>query len=86
MNWKNEVNRINKAAYSWPKGWSTREEIAEQLECSVDRVREILAPGIKSGDIEVKDFHVWEDGRKMRKTGYRKVVVEAKASKPKGKK
>ena len=85
MNWKNEVNRINKAAFSWPKGWSTREEIAEQLECSPDRVREVLAPGIKSGDIEVKDFQVWEDGRKIRKTGYRKVVAEATAVKPKPK-
>jgi hypothetical protein len=85
MNWKIEVNRINKAAFSWPKGWSTREEIAEQLECSPDRVREILAPGIKTGDIEVKDFQVWEDGRKIRKTGYRKVVAEAKEEKPKRK-
>lgn len=85
MNWKNEVNRINKAAYCWPKGWSTREEIAEQLECSPDRVREVLAPGIKSGDIEVKDFQVWEDGRKIRKTGYRKVVAESAAEKPKTK-
>jgi hypothetical protein len=89
MNWKNEVNRINKAAFSWPKGWSTREEIAEQLECSPDRVREVLAPGIKTGDIEVKDFQVWEDGRKIRKTGYRKVMAEAdkpsKAAKPKPK-
>jgi hypothetical protein len=85
MNWKNEVNRINKAAFAWPKGWSTREEVAEQLECSADRVREVLAPGIKCGDIETKDFQVWEDGRKVRKTGYRKTEFET-TEKPKPRK
>lgn len=73
MNWKSEVNKMNTAAYSWPKGWSSREDIAEQLECSPERVREVLNPGIKAGTIECKDFKIWEDGRFVRRTGYRKV-------------
>lgn len=77
MNWKSEVNKMNTAAYSWPKGWSSREEIAEQLECSPERVREVLNPGIKAGTIECKDFKIWEDGRFVRRTGYRKVALVA---------
>lgn len=74
---------MNTAAYSWPKGWSSREEIAEQLECSAERVREVLGPGIKAGTIEFKDFKTWEDGRFVRRTGYRKVgVVEQKKAEP----
>lgn len=73
MNWKIEVNRMNAAAYRFPKGWSTREEIAEQVECLPERVREVLNPGIKAGTIECRDFKVWEDGRFVRRTGYRKV-------------
>jgi hypothetical protein len=82
MNWKAEVHRMNAAAYGWPKGWSSREEIAEQLECSPERVREVLNPGIKAGAIEVKDFKIWEDGRFVRRTGYRKVGVAAPEAKP----
>ena len=73
MNWKNEVNKMNAAAYGWPKGWSSREEIAEQLECSPERVREVLAPGIKAGTIETKEFKIWDGGRLLRRPGYRKV-------------
>jgi hypothetical protein len=82
MNWKAEVNRMNVSAYAWPKGWSTRDEIAEQVECSPERVREVLNPGIKAGTIEFRDFKVWEDGRFVRRTGYRK-VSQAAASAPK---
>lgn len=73
MNWKNEVNKMNAAAYGWPKGWASREEIAEQLECSPERVREVLAPGIKAGSIETKEFKVWDGARFLRRPGYRKV-------------
>jgi hypothetical protein len=82
MNWKAEVNKMNAAAYGWPKGWTSREDIADQLECSPERVREVLAPGIKAGTVEAKDFKIWEDGRFVRRTGYRKTIVnETKAAK-----
>ena len=78
MNWKNLVNKTNATTYKWPEGWDTREEVADQLECSPDRVREVLAPAIRAGAVEVKDFKIWEDGRFVRKTGFR----SAEAAKP----
>ncbi len=73
MNWKNTVSKLNTKHYSFPAGWDTRETIAEQLECSTDRVDTLLGPGLKSGEIEKQQFPVW-DGRLNRKTlvwGYR---------------
>jgi hypothetical protein len=72
-NWKNVVTKINRKQYAWPAGWETREEVAEQLECSPERVSEILAPGIRSGDVEKGTFAVWDDhlNRKVMITGYR---------------
>jgi hypothetical protein len=71
MNWKNLLNKTNASTFKWPEGWDTREEVAEQLECSPDRVREVLAPAIRAGTVEVKEFKIWEDGRFVRKTGFR---------------
>jgi hypothetical protein len=72
-NWKNVVTKINRKQYAWPPGWETREEVAEQLECSPERVSEILAPGIRNGDVEKGSFAVWDDHlhRKVMITGYR---------------
>ncbi len=75
MNWKNTVSKINTKHYSFPAGWDTRETIAEQLECSTDRVDTLLGPGLKSGEIEKQQFPVWDE-RLNRKTlvfGYRAV-------------
>lgn len=71
MNWKKLVNNTNASTYAWPEGWDTREQVAEQLECSPDRVREVLAPALRAGAVETKDFKVWEDGRFVRKSGFR---------------
>lgn len=75
MNWKNTVAKINAKHYAFPAGWDTREEIAEQLECSTDRVDTLLAPGLKSGEIEKQQFPVWDErlNRKMMVMGYRQV-------------
>jgi hypothetical protein len=71
MNWKHLLNKTNASTYKWPEGWDTREEVAAQLECSPDRVREVLAPAIRGGSVEAKEFKIWEDGRFVRKTGFR---------------
>ena len=73
-NWKTVVEKQNKKTYQWPEGWDTREEVAEQLECSTDRVGQVLAPGIRAGEIEVQAFPVWDDllKRVVRVTGYRR--------------
>ena len=71
MKWKTLINKTNASTFRWPEGWDTREKVAEQLECSPDRVREVLASAIRTGAVEVKDFKIWEDGRFVRKTGFR---------------
>ncbi len=73
MKWKKLVHKQNARHYAWPAGWDTAEQIAEQLECSPERVREHLAPSIRAGEVEVKQFTIWdgETERKVVKTGYR---------------
>lgn len=73
MKWKKLLSKQNARHYAWPAGWDPAEAIAEQLECSPERVREHLAPSIKAGEVEVKVFTVWDEetGRKMQKTGFR---------------
>ena len=73
MNWKTTVAKLNARHYAFPAGWDTRETIADQLECSADRVDTLLAPGLKSGEIEKQQFPVWDQrlGRKVLVWGYR---------------
>jgi hypothetical protein len=71
--WKKAVNEINRKRYQIPAGWDTREQVAEKLECSPDRVADLLKPGIQSGEFERQDFSVWDDTRRLacRVTCYR---------------
>jgi hypothetical protein len=73
MKWKKLVHKQNSRHFAWPNGWDTAEQIAEQLECSPERVREHLSPSIRAGEVEVKQFTIWdgETERKVVKTGYR---------------
>lgn len=73
MNWKRHLHKQNAKTFSWPAGWDTAETIAEQLECAPERVREHLAPSIRSGEVEVKTFTIWDGDteRKISKTGFR---------------
>jgi len=81
MNWKKLVHKQNAKHYAWPEGWDPAEVIAEQLECSPERVREHLAPSIRAGEVEVKQFTIWdgETGRKVVKTGFRIAGVKSQA-------
>jgi hypothetical protein len=65
MNWKSYVEKQNAKTYVLPEGWSSKEEVAEQLECSPDRVKDRLKPGIASGEIEAQQFKVWSEERKQ---------------------
>ena len=60
MNWKTHVEQQSAKTFVLPAGWDSREKIAEQLECSPDRVRLLLAHGIKNGEIETNVFPVWD--------------------------
>lgn len=79
MNWKNHVETQSAKLYVLPQGWDSKEKIADQLECSIDRVRVQLAPGIKAGLIETNVFPVWDKTTKrvVRVTAYREKPVKA---------
>ena len=73
--WKSLLNKQNAKHYRWPDGWDSAEDVARQLECSPERVREHLAPSIRAGEVEAKVHTIWcsATGRKVSKTGYRMV-------------
>ena len=74
MNWKSLVEAQNRKTYVLPQGWDSRDKIAEQLECSPDNVRVLLAPAIRAKAVEVQQFPVWDDITKkvLRVTSYRR--------------
>lgn len=80
MKWKKHLNKMNARHFAWPAGWDPAETIADELECSPERVREHLAPSIRSGEVEVKTFTIWDPQteRKVSKTGFR-IASRAKA-------
>ena len=84
MNWKTYVAAQNAKAFVLPPGWDSREDIAEQLGCAPDRVREHLQPGIAAKEIESRQFPVWDAqlGRKIAVTAYRRVNGRADAESP----
>lgn len=75
-NWNKIVESHNRQNYKWPSGWDSRETIAEQLECSPDRVTEQLAGAIRNGEVEKKLITYWDDDlkRKVSAYGYRPVT------------
>jgi hypothetical protein len=83
-NWKSLVEKQNAKSFVLPPGWDSRDDIAEQLECSVDRVRLLLAPGLKTGVIESGIFPVWDGTTKRvnRVTAYRRIDPVAAGKKP----
>jgi hypothetical protein len=64
-NWIKTVNEINHKRFTIPPGWETKEQVAVSLQCAPDKVIDILKPGIVSGDIEKRDFPLWDEKRRM---------------------
>jgi hypothetical protein len=83
-NWKTILEKQNAAAYAWPKGWTSRDDVADQLECSPEKVAALLAPGIRAGSVERQEFTVWDAKvkRLVRITGYRETKADAPAAPP----
>lgn len=73
MNWKSYVEKKNAKTFVLPIGWDARDAIAEQLECSPDKVDDHLRPSLKSGDVEKAIFPVWDSvlKRMVRVVAYR---------------
>ncbi len=69
--------------YRLPDGWTSKEDIAEQMGCSEDRVRLNLAPAIKDGTVESGLFPVWDDVAKRvnRVTAYREIPATGQVPK-----
>jgi len=82
-NWNKIVEDSNKKAYKWPDGWDSKEAIAEQLECSPDRVAEQLSGAIKNGEVERKMIRYWDDETKRKRSEYGYRPVPKSAPKPK---
>lgn len=68
-------------AHKFPTGWDTREQVAVDMGCSVDRVRDLIAPLVKAGTVERREFKVWDAsrGQVSRQTGYRIVAPKPAA-------
>lgn len=82
MNWKSFVEKKNAKLFVLPSGWDSRDTIAEQLECSPDRVDDHLRPALKSGEIERQQFPVWDGTlkRKVMVTAYRQASAAPAAA------
>lgn len=74
-NWKSFLETTQAKTYVLPKGWDTKEKVAEMLGCSDERVRLLLSPAIKSGEVEMKVFPVFDKVTHTvrRVTAYRKL-------------
>jgi len=74
-NWEQFVQTDSTKRYVLPKGWDSKEVVANKLGCSDDQVRKILSPAIKDGTIETSAFPVWDKMTKRvnRTTAYRRV-------------
>jgi DNA-binding Lrp family transcriptional regulator len=81
-NWKAIVERKNAETYKLPPGWDSREAVAEKLDCSPERVAEVLRPALKDGTVERKVFPVWDKDNKrvFQVTAYREVKKQDKAA------
>lgn len=65
MNWQKAIDKINIEKFRIPAGWDTKEKIAEELQCSPDRVHDLLKVGLASGAFESQEFPVWDAKRRM---------------------
>lgn len=86
MNWLSYVEKQNAKLHVLPPGWDSRDDVAIQLGCKPDQVREQLRPSIDAKDVEVRVFRVWD--RELKRTNnvtaYRKREKEEPKAAPRG--
>lgn len=63
-NWKSVAEKENAKTYVLPEGWDSRETVAEQLECSPEKVDDHLRPALRSGKVIKQQYRVWDAGTK----------------------
>lgn len=85
-NWKALVNKTNAKLYAIPEGWTRREDLGPMLDCSPDKVGEVLRAALQLGMVEQKQFPVWSAdlGRKVSVWCYREIQqADGQVSPPK---
>jgi hypothetical protein len=82
-NWKTFAEKSQAKRFVLPAGWETRAAIAEQMNCTEDNVRKVLAPDVRSGAVECKQLPLWDDvTKKVRNVAcYREVEKAAPSAK-----
>lgn len=67
------VEKKKSEKYSWPEGWMTREQAANDLGVPPRDVDDALKEAIKDGDVLKQFFPLWDSkqGRIVREPGYR---------------
>jgi hypothetical protein len=80
MNWSNLVEKSQAKTYVLPEGWDSREKVAEDLGCSADAVRRVLAPAIKAKEVITSVFPVYDKVTKrvVRVTAFKEVKPPVK--------
>jgi hypothetical protein len=81
-NWKKLVEKSQAETYVLPAGWSARDDVAEQIGCSPDNVRNVMQAAIKARTVETQVFPVWDSVTKRiaRVTAYRELPQKPKAA------
>ena len=59
-NWKALVEKQNAETYVLPEGWDSRDAVANDLDCSPEKVDDHLRPGLKSGRFIKQSYKVWD--------------------------
>lgn len=79
-NWKREVSKINSETFVLPEGWTSREDVAKDLDCSEDKVDDNLRAGLKSGRFIKQSHKVWNDalGRCVMVIAYHDTALDLK--------
>lgn len=69
------MEKSQASTFKLPRGWDSRETIAEQLDCSPESVRRLMSAAVKSGTVECQQFPVYDMITKkiVRVTAYRQV-------------
>ena len=72
-NWKLLAEAKKASKYVLPAGWDSLEKVARNMECSEESARREWAPFVRSGEIEMQVFPVWDKltKRLVRVTAYR---------------
>lgn len=67
------MEKLQAKTFVLPPGWEKQDKVATDLDCSREKVRSVLAPAIKLGDVECKQFVVFDKELKklVRVTAYK---------------